>query len=159
MTIAPARPATPPVTMGEAETSMWLSLRGLVGAGKAPRPGPVPAPAWDRAACQRAVDVDWFAGVRDDGGEMMISRARAVCEGCPIQTQCLTWALRHESAGVWGGLTESERFACGGVQIPARSRSFPWTERIDTVRQALAKGISARVVNDAIVGVFGPAAR
>lgn len=38
--------------------------------------------------------------------------AKAICKGCPVITQCRTWALdRQELYGVWGGLSESERQA------------------------------------------------
>ena len=37
-------------------------------------------------------------------------RARAVCLGCPVRSQCLAEALDSRIEwGVWGGLTERER--------------------------------------------------
>ncbi|GAA1391894.1 WhiB family transcriptional regulator [Luteococcus peritonei] len=37
-------------------------------------------------------------------------RARAVCMGCPVRSQCLAEALDSRIEwGVWGGLTERER--------------------------------------------------
>lgn len=41
-----------------------------------------------------------------------IAQAKAVCERCPVVTQCLDWALvtgQHD--GVWGGLSEDDRRA------------------------------------------------
>lgn len=39
-----------------------------------------------------------------------IQQAKAVCRRCPVQQQCLQWALDYrEDAGVWGGLSEEER--------------------------------------------------
>lgn len=39
-----------------------------------------------------------------------IQQAKAVCRSCPVQQQCLQWALNHhQDAGVWGGLSEDER--------------------------------------------------
>ncbi len=36
--------------------------------------------------------------------------AKGICLGCPVQRECLEFALRvHEPHGIWGGLTESER--------------------------------------------------
>ncbi|MFI1203556.1 WhiB family transcriptional regulator [Streptomyces sp. NPDC020883] len=36
--------------------------------------------------------------------------AKAVCNGCPVRPECLTYALDHrEWFGVWGGMTERER--------------------------------------------------
>ena len=36
--------------------------------------------------------------------------ARKVCEGCPVKSPCLEYALRHRiDHGVWGGTSERER--------------------------------------------------
>jgi hypothetical protein len=40
------------------------------------------------------------------------AKAVAICDGCPVKTQCLEEAMgqsRHEDAGIWGGLTAEER--------------------------------------------------
>lgn len=40
----------------------------------------------------------------------MASRARLVCGGCPVQGECLTFALETlEREGIWGGTNEKER--------------------------------------------------
>jgi WhiB family redox-sensing transcriptional regulator len=39
-------------------------------------------------------------------------RAKTVCRGCPVRTECLADALDNRvEFGVWGGLTERERRA------------------------------------------------
>ncbi|MER7759192.1 WhiB family transcriptional regulator [Streptomyces sp. NPDC097619] len=39
-------------------------------------------------------------------------RAKALCAGCPVRTECLAHALDHRiEHGVWGGMTERERRA------------------------------------------------
>lgn len=36
--------------------------------------------------------------------------AKAICVGCPVRIDCLTWALAvREPHGVWGGASEGER--------------------------------------------------
>lgn len=36
--------------------------------------------------------------------------AKEICRNCPVQTDCLDYALRiRESHGIWGGLNEFER--------------------------------------------------
>lgn len=36
--------------------------------------------------------------------------AKAICDGCPVRSQCLDHAIRHdERYGIWGGLTDAER--------------------------------------------------
>lgn len=38
------------------------------------------------------------------------NQAKAVCRTCPVMGQCLKWAMdTNQDAGVWGGMTESER--------------------------------------------------
>lgn len=62
------------------------------------------------AACRRH-DPELFFPVGD--GELaaeQAERARDVCRGCPVASECLDWALRTgQDYGVWGGMTEQER--------------------------------------------------
>ncbi|MEU6350143.1 WhiB family transcriptional regulator [Streptomyces sp. NPDC047072] len=40
------------------------------------------------------------------------NRAKAVCNGCPVRTECLASALDNRiDHGVWGGMTDRERRA------------------------------------------------
>ena len=69
------------------------------------------AQGWDeswaaRGAC-RSTDPD---ALFVQGAEQ--NRAKAVCQGCPVRTECLADALDNRvEFGVWGGLTERERRA------------------------------------------------
>ncbi len=46
------------------------------------------------------------------GDDAAIAAAKALCAVCPVQIDCLEWALRHrEEHGVWGGTDEDERRA------------------------------------------------
>ncbi|MDQ6783277.1 MAG: WhiB family transcriptional regulator [Actinomycetota bacterium] len=39
-----------------------------------------------------------------------IGLAKAVCDGCPVRSSCLTFALTsNQEFGVWGGCDEDER--------------------------------------------------
>ncbi|MCI0425303.1 MAG: WhiB family transcriptional regulator [Actinobacteria bacterium] len=39
-----------------------------------------------------------------------IARAKAVCAGCPVADECLSWALEtNQTEGIWGGHTAKER--------------------------------------------------
>lgn len=60
----------------------------------------------DNLPCKQAPDL-YFAGQ----GEMYETNlAKKACQQCPIQAQCLSYALRfNEMEGVWGGLTSGER--------------------------------------------------
>ncbi|MBT2368874.1 WhiB family transcriptional regulator [Streptomyces sp. ISL-10] len=57
------------------------------------------------AACHGADPDELFA---DSTGQ---NRAKAVCTGCPVRTECLADALDNRVEwGVWGGMTERERW-------------------------------------------------
>ena len=64
--------------------------------------------------------VDWSKSARcraSDPDDLFVqgaaqNRAKAVCMGCPVRTECLAEALDNEIEwGVWGGMTERERRA------------------------------------------------
>jgi WhiB family transcriptional regulator, redox-sensing transcriptional regulator len=65
---------------------------------------------WEQAACQSA-DPELFFPVAGGGaGVAEIGRAKAVCNRCPVRTQCLDYAIDTGQAhGVWGGTTVDER--------------------------------------------------
>lgn len=59
------------------------------------------------AACKGLTD--WFFVERGGQGA---SRAKRICAGCPVQEQCLDFAVRNnETMGIWGGKSERERRA------------------------------------------------
>ncbi len=59
-----------------------------------------------RAECAHYTGlVDFFPARGESARE-----AKAICAACPVQRECLDYALQSEAAyGVWGGLTERER--------------------------------------------------
>lgn len=63
-------------------------------------------PDWSTAAVCAQVDADlWFPEAGGFGRE-----AKRICSTCPVQTQCLQWALDHdESWGIWGGYSTKDR--------------------------------------------------
>ena len=43
-------------------------------------------------------------------GRKQRTEAIKICRFCPVQEECLRWALKHKIEwGVWGGLTERQR--------------------------------------------------
>lgn len=43
-------------------------------------------------------------------GSLGVDEAKARCNGCPVQTPCLEYALHHRiDHGVWGGQSEIDR--------------------------------------------------
>lgn len=43
-----------------------------------------------------------------ESNEREYKAVRALCSDCPMQTECLEWALHHERYGSWGGYTMYE---------------------------------------------------
>ena len=68
-------------------------------------------PAWRTYAACRFCSPDLFFPAGTTGAaEHEIVAAKAVCAECPVQSQCLRFALRTGQAyGIWGGTTEDER--------------------------------------------------
>ncbi len=82
-----------------------------------PEPGAAPSTADELLPCHR-VDPDLFFAERPAD----VERAKAVCAGCPVRTQCLAGALsRGEPWGVWGG----QLFQDGAVIRFKRGRGRP----------------------------------
>ena len=60
---------------------------------------------WTLARC-RGLDTEMFFVER---GESYTQAVVDACAECPIRSQCLDWALRHEKLGYWAGTTEVQR--------------------------------------------------
>ncbi|MFI5673268.1 WhiB family transcriptional regulator [Streptomyces cellulosae] len=68
---------------------------------------------WREHAACRHEDPDLFFPIGTTGPALVQQeQAKAVCRRCPVQEQCLEWALdTGQSIGVWGGTSENERRA------------------------------------------------
>ncbi|MEV7417003.1 WhiB family transcriptional regulator [Streptomyces sp. NPDC089919] len=65
------------------------------------------AEKWEALATCRTTDPDELFV---DGAAQ--HRAKAVCRGCPVRTECLARALDERiEHGIWGGMTDRERRA------------------------------------------------
>lgn len=59
------------------------------------------------------------------------NRAKALCLGCVVRTECLADALDHQvEFGVWGGMTERERRAL----LRRRPNVTSWRRLLQTAR-------------------------
>ncbi|BBZ66067.1 putative transcriptional regulator WhiB3 [Mycolicibacterium insubricum] len=83
-----------------------------------PQPQQLPGPNadiwdWQMKGLCRGVDSSMFFhpdGERGRERAARENRAKAMCQSCPVLTECRTHALRvGEPYGIWGGLSESER--------------------------------------------------
>ena len=62
--------------------------------------------AWMLQAQCRGVDPETFFPTESAG----VNAAQRLCGGCPVQRECLDYALRHRiRQGIWGGTSERER--------------------------------------------------
>ncbi len=67
--------------------------------------------SWRRDAICRDTDPDLFFPVGTTGAALVqIDQAKAVCRICPVQVDCLQYALiTNQDSGIWGGTSEEER--------------------------------------------------
>lgn len=78
------------------------------------------------AACQSSAPDKLFV----KGAEQ--HKAKNVCAGCPVRTECLAEALDNQVEwGVWGGLTERERRAV----LRQRPQVTSWTALLRTAME------------------------
>lgn len=71
------------------------------------------------ASCQHVDDKSIFFPSRGEDVEV----AKRVCHNCPVETECLAWALEHREAfGIWGGLSERQRRRLRKGQAPRLKR-------------------------------------
>jgi WhiB family transcriptional regulator, redox-sensing transcriptional regulator len=92
----------------------------------------------ERAACRGHGEL--FFGPSDGGQEertkaerQRVAAAIAFCAVCPVQPDCLLWAMRKpEIAGIWGGLTQRQRallyrkLTGEKVRAPSSGSSLRW---------------------------------
>ncbi|MFF3328900.1 transcriptional regulator WblA [Streptomyces sp. NPDC002888] len=90
--------------------------------------------------------VDWSAQAAcrtTDPDELFVqgaaqNRAKAVCTGCPVRTECLADALDNRvEFGVWGGMTERERRAL----LRRRPTVTSWRRLLETARTEYERGV------------------
>jgi WhiB family transcriptional regulator, redox-sensing transcriptional regulator len=64
----------------------------------------------DGAACRDA-DAEMFFPIGSSGAALEeMAAAKAVCGCCPVQDECLSFAVTtNQEYGIWGGLDEEQR--------------------------------------------------
>ena len=67
--------------------------------------------AWRQDAECRDLDPSLFFPVGVTGAAVdQIAAAKGICAGCPVQSDCLEFAITtNQEFGVWGGTSEDER--------------------------------------------------
>ena len=65
------------------------------------------------------------------------NRAKMMCAGCPVKTECLAEALDNQIEwGVWGGMTERERRAV----LRKRPNVTSWRRLFEAAREEHEQG-------------------
>ncbi|MHA3703726.1 WhiB family transcriptional regulator [Jatrophihabitans sp. YIM 134969] len=84
--------------------------------------------AWQLGAACRGMDTSTFYHPDNERGPSRRRRersAKAVCSGCPVTAQCLSWAIQtREPYGVWGGKSVEEREALIAVAAAGRTEQI-----------------------------------
>jgi WhiB family redox-sensing transcriptional regulator len=93
----------------------------------------VPEDQWRSLAACRSADPDLFFPISSSGHAMaQEAEAKAICAGCQVRRECLAFAMRtHQAHGVWGGLSEQERYPARSA-APARVKRGQ-TAEVDAV--------------------------
>jgi WhiB family redox-sensing transcriptional regulator len=63
----------------------------------------------NQAACRGLTDLFYPVYPRNRESVLKEKQAIRICGTCPVQKECLKWALEHELHGIWGGTTEHAR--------------------------------------------------
>jgi WhiB family redox-sensing transcriptional regulator len=127
-------PSTSPLTAARACDGVEIALSLKPWGSLLTLGGTVTARDWQRrGACQHS-DPELFFPIGSTGASVIedIEKAKAICRVCPVQPECLRFALNtRQEFGIWGGTTEDERRAISKLMrarhaaTPAAAPSVP----------------------------------
>jgi len=100
------------------------------------------------------MDSTLFVGPDSEGQlakEAREAEAKRVCRGCPLATECATWAMDMNERGIWGGLDEDERRALkrrrSGLVLAKSAGELTTQQQNRIVREARALEMDAAGVS------------
>ena len=102
------------------------------------------SPDWTSQAACRGTDPDslFVQGAAQN-------RAKAICMGCPVRTECLADALDNRvEFGVWGGMTERERRAL----LRRRPNVTSWHRLLSTAQQEYQRAAGTDQIQEEMAG-------
>ena len=117
---------------------------------------------WREDIACRDADPDLFFPIGPTGAALrQMEEAKRICRACPVQIQCLAWALENGVAdGVWGSTTPDERRVIRSLSIRKTiskehgdDKSYhPAEHREHGIRAQAAPGKAARILRRAGIG-------
>jgi WhiB family transcriptional regulator, redox-sensing transcriptional regulator len=117
---------------------------------------------WREDIACRDADPDLFFPIGTTGAALgQMKEAKRICRACPVQIQCLAWALGKGVAdGVWGGTTPDERRVIRSLsrrttisKADDDDKSYHPAERGEHgIRAQAAPGKAARILRRAGIG-------
>lgn len=117
------------------------------------KPATPPANWQARGAC-RQEDPELFFPLGTTGPALtQIEEAKAVCRRCPVLGWCREWALEtRQDSGVWGGLSEDERYALQGrTRGRRRTDGLTATDHILRNRLGEFRALEASGLGDLVI--------
>lgn len=96
---------------------------------------------WKQANCANE-DIEVFFPEEPSTRVANTLKAKALCNSCPIQQQCLDYALQNEDHGIWGGMTAAERVAYS--RLRRQSTKTVSTEQLQRLKEAASRANSVR---------------
>ena len=70
----------------------------------------MPVAEWlDRASCKETDTRVFFIYREDKDQRQRREAAYGICRACPVQMDCLDYAIVNNEVGIWGGTTDQER--------------------------------------------------
>ena len=118
--------------------------------------------SWRADAACHDVDPDLFLPISTTGaGLRQIDAAKRICRVCPVQIQCLDWALENGvTDGLWGGATPEERRVIRSLsRKPTTSKAdgddksyHPAERRENGICAQAAPGKTARILRRVGIG-------
>lgn len=98
----------------------------------------------DDASCNGIDGELFFPVAHTKGWRAQTAQAKTVCARCPVRQACLDYALdTGQKAGVWGGLTETERQRLR--ELPETQSERCWNNRA-WIEARLAEGVQQRQI-------------
>ena len=96
----------------------------------------------DEAACLEYPEPDLFFATGESGAEE-ITKAKAICAGCPVRFECLLYAVETaQTYGVWGGTDADERRLIRRRWLSAMRRSGFSEARRMMITEELPRALS-----------------